>query len=612
MEKKDFYKDFPSLNETISQEQFYHRYFQETLVFLYFQLFRKTNIHDLIVLSDYLNNVLFLLKKLMKKSPETWNVYLKYYYSLMIHTRDFKNGKGEHDVTYMMIVIWYKHFPVLSIFFIHQLVSETLKIGCWRDMKYLCQYVKETSMNEKLNNSIYEICIRLMNNQLEKDLIHYSNNEFHRISNVSKWIPRENKKFDWFYTKLVMEWSIKYFPYLMNSDKNNFCSIISSNQSKKKYRQVVSSLNIIIKTTQVKMCENNYKDISTKDVSKITIMKNPCLFYNNKYTKLENIDPIKTNDREQCYMNFKTFFLEENRELETDKGETKNSSTKLPVSYFIKEGFELMNETKNALNNEINQDIQYRIELLNMKWNEFVRNANHNTSDYIIPFLDVSHSIQYTDSESYYTAIGLAFLLCETSKMGKRIMICDNLPLWINLQGTNNLFEMILYYDDMTTSLRSSFFNIEKAIDVLVYSLQKTEINFYSINHLKIVILSDFSEYKIKEKDDLLEFGVNNETNNERLYDKIKKRFTVKYTENKIRNMPQFIFWNLSKSGLIHLPCSIYKEKTILLSGFQPLIYDLIHYKDYNNPYDMIAHILSNKKYSLFHNYIDKLLLECS
>ena len=203
-----------------NKETFLHAYFTNELVYLYFHLFRKENKNDISILMDRLDNVLRILKKELKKKPQNatdWIHYLKQYYKLMVHIRDPIYGKGEHDITYEMIYIWYKYYPVLTIYFIHSLVSydRINTFGCWRDMKYLCQYVFEKSPYKK-EDPIIRLCISKMNTQLKKDLNNVSQNNF-PISYLAKWIPRENKKFDWLFSELVIDWTMNYSPFLLKN-----------------------------------------------------------------------------------------------------------------------------------------------------------------------------------------------------------------------------------------------------------------------------------------------------------------------------------------------------------------------------------------------------------
>jgi hypothetical protein len=163
MDIKNYDKHFPSFEKS---EINYDFYFQYELVYLYFHSFHKS---DTIIssLSKRLDNALFLLKKQLrnKRAYPISIIYLKYYYKLLIHTRDIIDGKGEHSIVYSWINIWYKHFPSLVIYFLYSLSYNGVidHLGSWRDMKYLCEYVKNQSPKKREDHPLIDHCVCLIN-----------------------------------------------------------------------------------------------------------------------------------------------------------------------------------------------------------------------------------------------------------------------------------------------------------------------------------------------------------------------------------------------------------------------------------------------------------------
>ena len=432
MEKKDFDMEFPLLNSSIINYDFY---FQYELVYLYFHSFRKTD-NNLLLLSSRLDNVLHLLKKQLRNKNNVTIYYLKQYFKLLVHTRDIIHGKGEHLIVYNWITIWYKYFPTLTNFFIYSLCYNGLveNLGCWRDMKYLCEYVKDHS-SKKDKHPIIKTCIEIMNKQLFKDYSSLFFDGTDDISNVSKWIPRENKHFDWLYTLLVIDW-------FSLSESESLLSNIS--KYKRKYRKYVSILNYYLDTTQIKQCSLQYDKIIPENVSKPTLSKNPCLLYKTNFNKKNS--NIQINKRQQCYDSFKKFF---EKKIDIRKKNTPIKPILLPVSYYIKQAFQLLTEKSNS-SESISKTLQYRIDILNKQWSiysdSFSKNMGLSTNDskkHILPFMDASFSIQSIDSESYYTCIGICILLCHYSIFGNHMFVVDNKPTWVPFNDINNLFEII-------------------------------------------------------------------------------------------------------------------------------------------------------------------------
>jgi hypothetical protein len=628
------------------KETFLHAYFKRELVYLYFHLFRKEKNNDISILMDRLDNVLRILKKESKNKQNNstiWVHYLKQYYKLMVHIRDPIYGKGEHYITYAMIYIWYKYYPVLTIYFIHSLVSNDKfnTFGCWRDMKNLCQYVFENSPYEK-EDPIIRLCISIMNTQLKKDLNNVSQYIF-PISYLAKWIPREDKKIDWLFSELVIDWTMKYSPFLLKNT-NNQSYYKSWNKCKMNYRKFCSFLNKIIDTTEIKQCSRKFDEIIPENVSKYTLMKQPGLFLINKddcHTDRGMIAEIKNinfnESRIKCHEYFRHFFNKKYNQYHSMQSDISNIhvhvsfSIDLPISYFIKEGFELirlrslnnikkdnieLTNNNRFLNNGLEKmyssmDIDFRIQLLNSQWEHFLNKYSKNIQKInIIPIIDIAHSIQSYDSEAYYTAIGLSLLVCHNSLFGKRILAVDNKPIWIQFdENDNSLYKMIEKFEEMTNGSQSTNFNLLSAIDIIVYSIQQTNLNNISIHDFKIIILSDFSNFNLTELDtDVL---YENTTNKNCIYTEIKKRFSIKYIDYKnMDQLPIFFFWNLSKTNLINLPASIQQENCAFLSGFSHTLLKHVFsfHRKIINPYDMISHILFHSRYDVFDTYIDYLM----
>jgi hypothetical protein len=119
----------------------FHQFFQDQIVFFYFNLFKK-NTSIIGELSKKLSDVLQLLKKNIQKDP-LFIEYLIIFYRMIGHTRDIYFGKGEHDISYMLLMVFYDIYPGLAIYAMHRFVQPVdclnIPYGSWRDIKYLCE-----------------------------------------------------------------------------------------------------------------------------------------------------------------------------------------------------------------------------------------------------------------------------------------------------------------------------------------------------------------------------------------------------------------------------------------------------------------------------------------
>jgi hypothetical protein len=575
-------KEFPPISEHLTGISF-DSYFQEELTCIYFHLTRTSCEEKTLILRTHLEQVLDTFKKNLEKTPR-YITYFKLFYRLIGQTCDIFYGKGEHDLTYMMIWVWYQRYPILAIYAIHRIVKSGF--GSWRNMKYLCQYFKKQGVKSK---GLIDACVDIMNLQLNTDLEimgdlgeSCSRND---ISNVAKWIPREHKKFDWLYELLVLDWANKTNPWILASTKGSIDSFLSAkSKCKRLYRRTLATLNKILDTTEIKLCSKNRRGIKPENVSEYTLIKQPKILFH----------------YDECSQKFKEYFDKKivDFSLDLNKENSLNGENfpvvLPPLAYFVKEALQL-------IHSEFPSD--YKSGLLDKRWKILSKSVGLRNCENILPILDMSFSIQINDSESYYTAIGMAILIAEHSSFGKRILVTDNMPVWVNLEDNNSFVSCVQTLDSITVSNRSTFSDFTKGLDMIILGLISYNIDnpdrkqrlIKDVENLKIVFLSDFCGF----------LGSDNITELSN-FEKMNHRFTL----NLGTPSPQFIFWNLGKhyNMGVSIPCSINQPNTMFLSGFPANLLKVLNYPSDKRitPYKMVCNILNNDRYNLFDEYIDQ------
>jgi hypothetical protein len=221
------YDLYPSL-EAID----YHSYFKEQICYFYFHLSRKDADIPIIGLQNEFVQVLKIIKK-TARVDDSYLVYLDLFYRMVGQTRDILKGKGEHLLSYMLLVGFYEVYPVLAIYVLHRFVQPITSLcvenphgnestpyhscfGSWRDMKYLCEYIA-TTCDYGEDHPLIDEAISMMNNQLKRDFVHFTSGSKTIISFVAKWIPRENKKFHWIFNRLALDWCQRFMPYILSN-----------------------------------------------------------------------------------------------------------------------------------------------------------------------------------------------------------------------------------------------------------------------------------------------------------------------------------------------------------------------------------------------------------
>ena len=544
----------------------FHQFFQDQIVFFYFNLIKKTDNKKVLELSKKLSDVLQLLKKNIQKDPE-FIKYLVLFYRMFGHTRDIYFGKGEHDISYMLLMVFYDNFPVLAIYAMHRFVqpNDILNIpyGSWRDIKYLCDYIRKNSP-KKENHGLIQYCITLMNSQLKTDYetwrfsIHARSRN--HISNVSKWIPREYKKFHWLFNMLVLDWTKTNKPFLLNNNVSSFYSKAIL-KAIRMYRRRVSLLNKALDTTEIKQCSQNWNEIDPKNIPCYTLMKQRSLMFG------------KSDKYQVCSKKIREHF-DNNKNCSQYNGYfNKYLSNSYPVAFFVKEAIRLLKTDDNSSEKD----------LLNKQWRMFSKTICINGFDNVLPIIDASFYMQLNDSESFYSAIGYSILIAERSSFGKRILMVDYQSTWIVIDSETDFIDIIENIQNSIISRSNTLININDAMELIVYSLLQSKSTNRFIKNMKLIVFSDFHNINM---------------------DSFKNPFS-KYG----LSLPIFVFWNLSKQEIIEPFDNVY-----LLSGISNgLLYvlcDLLKYIKTNkknqdvDTYDNVRFILNNKRYDILENYI--------
>lgn len=578
----------PSLEEFPSNDQIdLSTYFREKLVYLFFHLTRKTDDLCMKNIGFVFQQVLQLLKKELYNNRKTglsdsefpYLKYLDLFYRLVVHTRDIFYGKGEHDLFYVLLYELYKVFPSLAVFLIYQIEN----FGAWRDIKYLCLYVKEHS-KYKSKDGLIKVCIELVNSTLKKDLDKWkcfgNNCPCSLISSIAKWIPREKPRFKWLFDLLVIHWSNHYERWRLDSvSKNDSKYENALNKCKKIYRKNLSKLNKFLDTTEIKQCSQRWDEIDPTNISKFTIAKQFRLFlscYQINNSSDSSISEIKNNIyKMKCSQKYIEKIIRNPNPTSSPNSFVIDFPTiiQLPVSYYVKEAFRIIK----------NPDSKFYKEeciLLNHKWEHYIKSQQYTFTN-ILPILDISYKMQENDAESFYVGIGFSLLIAQKSTFGKRILCLENNPSWINLDECTDFISMIENFSEHIRSHNNTSFSFECGIDLLGEAISKSK---YNCKNMKIVLFSNgFSSLNIDNF-----FG---------------------YFENHLSSKIRLIFWNLSKKEVFDIVERVYMN-ALLISGFSSYQLRMISDCNYeDSAYDLIYRELNTGRYQPVSDYLNKLLV---
>ena len=509
-------------------------YFREQIIYFFFHLTRKNDDLCIKKLGTSFRQVLQLLKKYLVINKDYYTEHLENIIKLITNTRDPIHGKGEHQLFYMLIYELYRVFPCKASYLIYRLDKFG---GCWRDIKYLCQYIREHSPYGEKDGFIY-ICIELTNRKLAIDLDIWNSGTGSRnnISNIAKWIPREKPRFEWLFERLAIHWSNNYSYWKLDEvsiDSPKY--VLALNKCKCIYRKILSGLNKYLDTTEIKQCSQRWNEIDINNVSKYTIIRQPRLFLS--YYRNVDANSLEELTKEIAKIKCSQKYIE--REPGSDPFQRKSKDIiQLPVSYFVKEGFRLLKGSST------NKYFKEESELLNNKWVQFCRGQTGIVYDNILPVLDISYKMLENDAETFYVGIGLSILIAQKSLFGKRILALENKPVWINLDENAQFISMIENFSEIIRSQNNTAFSFEKGVDLIANAIKESN---YVCKNMKLVLFSNrFTS-----------------ANMDKFYDYIENQFLILCIR-----LPKLIYWNLSKGGECDMPSEKIIANVSLVSGF--------------------------------------------
>jgi len=466
------------------------------------------------------DNLIYLIENIIKTNNSE---YIAELFVQCFQVRNCRGGKGERLLSYKIMYQLYLNFP-LTVFSLIHLYKD---YGYWNDLNNLLFFVDYYIFddNDKFKNKI----IQIYSNQLKEDKIKIDNGET-KISLAAKWAPRENHKFSKKHRNLFNDLLFEIFPY------------IQKNKRYKAYRQLISSLNTYLNTTEILMCNGSWSKINYSTVPSLNLKKWRKAHLNelckikltNSFLETGNRYP-DNEDRINARKNL----------LSTIRDPEKKISGKQLMPHEITRIF-----FHDRYNNIISESEQ---ELLQTQW-ETLKSTVISKGRKAIPLCDVSGSMSGLPMD---VSIGLGILLSEiTHDNFKNLIITfHEVPCILNLSDCSNLKEKV---HKLSESEWGGNTNLEKVFDLILDIIDKNDIKSEDIPDL--VIFSDM------QFDEATNFGKKDFNTNLNI---IKNKF-------KTRNLicPRIIFWNLRDS--IGYPSTENSENIIMLSGFSPSLLKFI------------------------------------
>ena len=499
---------------------------REQILQLSFQLTRCKDDKQLKKLSQVADQILSQLAtdyKIQKISKPEYIGYMSIMFRLVGQTRDIIDGKGEYSLAYMLLAIWYKHYPALARFALECfVVGPAHPYGSWKDIKGMIKYMEEKKTGEDL--IVY--AIQLLNSQLKED----STADIPSLA--AKWTPREKSS----HAKLFVKLALDYYSEYIDSAKTSEMVKRAETKAKMDYRKLISSLNKKLDTVQIKQCALTWSEIDPCKQTSITMHKQKRAFLN-KTKKGDQRTSLE--DRIACATKFEEFASK------AERGEVEIKGKRIGLNDFTQEALKLLTN---------NQEHSSEAQILNAQW---VNNSQQTGKlGKMVAMVDVSGSM---NGDPLHAAIALGLRIAEKSLLGKRVLTFSASPQWVNLDGCDNFVSMVKWVQRADWGMNTNFY---KALDMILDAIVQNNMNPEDVEDMVLTILSDM---QIDTADSS--------------YGSMMTVIEHKYAEAGMRlhkkpfKAPHILFWNLrSTSGF---PALSLQKNASMMSGFSAALLNL-------------------------------------
>lgn len=535
-----------------------------------FQLTRTNNSHIYKSLALQLTQILTDLKTRYLNGEgqgtqmlkDEYIEYMSILYRMVGHTRDIIDGKGEYTLSYMLLDVWYKMYPELAKFVLkYFVINENLRIhpyGSWKDIKYLYKYSKEN------NHRLHELVmygIGLMNDQLRLDAV--SENP----SLVAKWVVREKSQF----SDLFGIMATQYFPSYLETAKTESSKIRAVLKAKTDYRKLISSINRVLDTTQIKQCANKWSEIVPEKLTSLTMMRQKKAFLN---LKKNGECRSELEDRKKCAENFVEYANKASRNECSIKGK------RIGLNEFTSEALNIISDSTSCMDSP-------EAKILNAQW---INNSTQtNALGKMIAMVDVSGSMI---GAPLHAAIALGIRVAEKSMLGKRVLTFSASPTWVNLEECQNFIEMVKKVNACDWGMNTNFY---AALNLILNSIISSKLKPEDVEDMVLTVFSDMqideSHDKTTGKMDTMMAQI------ELLYANAGQKLW-----NKPFKPPHILFWNLRSTN--GFPTLSLQKNTSMMSGFSPALLNVfcdegISALQNYTPWSLLIKTMNNSRYNI-------------
>lgn len=530
---------------------------KDKIVQLYYQINRCSELE-----SKKLASIMHSLLNDSKNDVDMTDILLR----LIVFTRDLIDGKGERRISFDFVYELAKIYPEQAQKAIQYFVKDipdknngtVHQYGSWRDLKLLW-----SDYDWKAIGVDSSFILKMWNEQLR-------NEDYTKLSLAAKWVPREKSKYKDMFYALAEDYYEDYLLTPKTSDKLR----MAKNKAYTNYRKMISKMNVLLDTVQIKQCGQSYSDINYKHVTSITMEKQKNAFLN---TDKNGKERSKKEDRIQGAVNLKKYISDKVERGETIQGK------RVSIFDFVKDAM-----FYNVYSNNV--EVESHRAIINSQWDDAGKLLSN--LDNYVAMVDTSGSMQDDNNIPHYNAIGLGCRIAEKSKLGRRVLTFNSQPSWVNLDNDKTLCDMVKTIDSSDSQGFGT--NFTAALNLILDSVVKARLTNDVVKNIVLVILSDM---QIEEQ--------HNEKMSESMFSLIRDKYAEagRLVHGIPYDIPNIMFWNLRTTK--GFPVMTTQMGASMMSGSNPAIINSFCSSGLSElrtltPWDNMLTLLQTERYSIF------------
>lgn len=509
------------LGENGSTEYTWSNQLQEQILQLSFQLVRDKKKTQTTQLQTIANTIFQTIVSYKTTQVAMYRKYMSIMIRLIAQTRDIVDGKGEYDLSFILLQVLYKYdkqlaLEVFRLFLLPPTDKYTHPYGSWKDVK---QFYKFAEQNAASPFVIYGS--QLLMDQLRKDAVS------EKPSLAAKWVPREKSQHNQLFEELAFAYFGNYLETAANST-NASAMTKAKTKAKMDFRKLISSLNMKLDTVQIKQCADQWELIEPSKQTSITMHKQKRAFLNlDKKGKQRS----EKENRVLCASKFKAYAES------AVKGDVEIKGKRVGLEQFTVEALLLKKSQDQSL-----------IDILNAQW----VNSSKETGNLgkMIAMVDVSGSMY---GNPLHAAIALGIRIAEKSSLGKRVLTFSSKPAWVDLTYQTSFVEMVQTVYSAQWEMNTNF---QAALRMILDAIVQYKLSPEEVEGMTLVVLSDMQMDQADHNRSLT------------LMESIENEYATAGMKlwGKPFKAPHILFWNLRATN--GFPTLSTQKNASMMSGF--------------------------------------------